>query len=500
MASKEKSSIPVKHGVPNPVYGQALELVRNISDYRVLAARIRAVAAEMQTKSGKVSMPELLREIGELGVKEELRKLYEGHTNVPKEKPVLGPPPAVNELYGRFGRGLSIIDVGSGNCMKLVKASGVLTITAVDPNLTNDTKLVLTPVKLRLGEFLQQALPQDPIFSSFMSLPQIPYTEWEPIKKFDGLHVIPDHAVLARNGIAVLRDDGMIRVRTGVCDYVDYPMDEDGTVIEAGYMLTPFFKERVINIELEDVAVQKDYSPVIDASPAGFYDLNFQDLGPKFDGIAVELEANEGQAYIVDRAGKERLGLVAETFHFCLHLEELAECYTLIRIVSWRGIVPPHSGKTLRAFADKVRIFINAKPVLAGPQWDGGTFDRGPVLHWTIAGKHHEFRPPVDGVISREDGKDRYCKYMWTVDISAARIPKLKKLLLENGYLLEIEGAFFDGLTECTMTRNGGVVLLKPSRSRTDKTKETTDDTVLYLVDRPTLGETELITGCDAQV
>lgn len=496
MSSKEKSSIPVKHGFPNPCYGQALNLIRNVSEYRHLAARIRSEAARMRANGGTVDMAALFQQCADKGIKKDLQTLFEQQKTVPKENPVLGPPPPTNELYGRFGKGVSIVDVGSGNCMKLVRASGTLNITAVDPNLTNISRAVLTPVRdTLLGFFKQPSIDLDLIFTSFMSLPQISAAEWRPLLDFDGLHMVPDHMELIKNKIALVQEDGKIKVRTGVCDYVDHPVDIPGVALEPGYLLSPMFRRRNISIDYGPEVVQQAYSPTIDARPCGFYDLNFSDVGPKFDGVAHEIEVSSGQAYVVDRAGNQRIGLASVDFHFCLHVEELECCYILLRIVSWRGMIPPHHGDVMRYFIERVNINISGKPLLSSPRWEGGSFSDGPLLRWKEGDKFREFRAPVDGVISRERGKDYYCKYMWTVDVSENSLPAISKVLENGGYRLEIEGSFLPGLNECALTRSAAVVKLRPLKPRIDKTKETAPDTVLYLVDRPTLAETELITG-----
>lgn len=497
MQAKEKSSIPIKHGFPNPCYGQALDLVRNVSEYRSLAARVRHEAAKMRAGGGVVDIAKLFQQCADNGIKEQLRTLFNEHRNVPTEKPVLGPPPPTNELYGRFGKGTSIVDVGSGNCMKLVRASGTLTITAVDPDLSNTTRAVLTPFKDTLAAFMQQ--PSRPgldlMFTSFMALPQIPTEEWLPIIDYDGMHMIPDHFQLIKNKIAVVREDGKIRVRTGIRDYIDYSVELPGVSLEPGYLLAPTFKKRRIKIQLGADVSKQAYSPVIDAVPCGFYDLNFADLGPKFDGVAHEIEVSSGQVYVVDRAGNQRIGLVDADFHFCLHVEELSECFILLRIVSWRGMVPPHHGDVMRYFCERVHLSVNQKPLLASPRWEGGSFKHGPELTWKDGDELRRFVAPIDGVVSRERGKDHYCKYMWTVDVSKSSLPAIRKALEGGGYLLEVEGDFYDGLNECALTRNHVAVVLKPLKPRVDKNRETTPDTVLYLVDRPTLAETELITG-----
>nr|AVB77235.1 hypothetical protein [Nai virus] len=497
MKAKEKSSIPVQHGFPNPCYGQALNLIRNVSEYRNLAARVRAEAAKMRAGGGTVDMARLFQQCADSGIKSDLKRLFDEQTSVPKEQPVLGPPPPTNELYGRFGKGVSIVDIGSGNCMKLVRSSGTLSITAVDPCLTNNTRAVLTPVKATLASYLAN-LPQpglDLIFTSFMSLPQIPTAEWLPILEYDGLHMIPDHLQLIKNKIAVVREDGLIKVRTGIKDYVDYSVELPGVAVEPGYLLSPVFKKRRIKVDLGEVSTRQSYTPVIDAAPCGFYDLNFNDLGPKFDGTAKEIESSGGQVYVVDRAGEQRIGLADVDFHFCLHVEELEACYVLLRIVSWRGIIPPHHGDVMRTFCESVSISVNDKPILSSPRWEGGSFKQGPLLTWMQGGELRSFLAPVDGVISRERGKDFYCKYMWTIDVMGKSLPAITKILGDGGYRLKIEGTFPEGLIECGMTRNNSEVIIRPIKPRVDKNKETSPDTVLYLVDRPTLAETELITG-----
>nr|AVB77239.1 hypothetical protein [Kwi virus] len=498
---KQKSTIPVRHGFPNPCYGQALDLVRNVSQYRELAMRIRAEASVMRRQGG-VDIKALMQRCADNGVKEQLRTLFVQHQEVPSEKPVLGAPPTTNELYGRFGHGLSIVDVGSGNCSKLTRYTGRLKIMAIDPSLANDSRSVLKQFRGSLMEF--HASPDyhlEIIFTSFMSLCQIQYQEREFLVDHDGLHVVPDHNVLIHNRIALVREDGAIKVRTSSGDYIDNPVEMVGASLEPGYLLCPTFKARSLVVTLGVDSSYQDYKPVIDARPGGFYDLNFSDMGYKFDGEAYELECNEGAAYLVNRAGKQYIGEVNVNFQFCIHLERLAGCYVLIRLVSWRGYIPPHSGDCLRYFIERVSIVINGAPVLSSPRWDGASVNQGPLLTWDGAGGERiTYRPDVDGVISRSEGFDMYCKYMWTIDIQEKELAAIENALAAVGFLLKCDGAWSTGLNECAMSRNGAEVHIRPLKPRVDKLVGTSLDTITFLVDKPTLAEHTVLTGSPATV
>lgn len=490
MKSGEKSVLPVRHGVPNPFFGKAFDLIRNSEEFRHLAELVRAEAAALKAVGGDSSFTSIAARCTAVGVKDKLRQLYERNNSQPAEKPVMGPPPPVIELYGRFGDGVAITDIGSGNCMKLTRASGVLKITAVDPNIVNDGGLVLQSVKSTLGDFLAATGGwEERIFTSFMSLPQISFEEWRPLNNTDGIHVVPDHPLLVANRIAVVREDGKLLVRTMAKDYEDYPIDCLGVPLEPGYMHCVTFRKRDVVCALVDEPTVVSYSPEIDASPSGFYDLNFADISPKFDGVAHELEVTDGKVYLVDRAGRQRSGTTNIGFHFCLHVEELDECFTLIRIVSWRGYVPPHTGDVLRLFCATVNLRVGNKKLYGPPQWHPGELSGS--FRLPGFGK----LCPIDGAISRENGRDFYCKYQWTIDIMRERVPAISAALLDSGFGLLVDGEWFPGLNECAMSRRGAIVTIAPRKPRLDKFAETSTDTILYLVDRPLLSEVELITG-----
>ncbi|MCD1185623.1 hypothetical protein, partial [Leptospira sp. Pond_2020] len=302
---------------------------------------------------------------------------------------------------------------------------------------------------------------------------------------YDGLHLIPDHQLLKRMGVAS-QQEGRVVVHTPFGDYQDYPVLLGGSTTEPGYLLAATYREREIAIQLGD-PLQIEYKPVSECTPCGFSDMDLYDLGPKFDGVFHELEVKDQQAYMVERAGKQRIGSV-EGFeeHLCLHLEELEKAYVLLRVVSFRGYVPPHCGDSLRAFLSRVKMKINQKPVCPSPKWR-----HGHKVELTDPWTGCKFKAPVDGVISRKDGRDYYCKYQWTVDLFEHALESLTARLRAAGLTLEWQPNA--GLCEYGVSRELQVVKLVFLRQRLDKTKPTTLDTVMYLLQLPTLQEMQAL-------
>lgn len=488
MEDVEISTVPVRHGFPNPKYGRMLDLIRSVPQYRELAARIQQTAREL---GPGFSLADLRTSCTEAGIKAQVLALVDKNRGIQDQHPVMGAPPPTNTVYGMFGSGVNIVDVGSGNCMKIRRYTGSLKITAVDPNLLNESKHVIKEVKLSLADFLKPDPGQDLLFTSWMSMTQLSLHEEELLRASDGLHLVPDHELLVSQGIATRSGDS-VEVRTFKGVYTDRFVSMRGVAVSPGYILAPTFRKRDVEVVLGP-AVAGSYIPQIDAKPAGFYDLNFTDITPKFDGVPYELECDGGKAQLTGRNGDTNEGVCSFDEHLCLHIEELEGCYVLFRIVYYRGMIPPHHGSVLRAFCERVNVRINGKPVLGPPPWRGGEINTGVLLHWMDGEGHKVFKVPVDGVVTRVDGSDFYCKYMWTVDLKHADLAKVKKKLEDAGYTLKVVGEWFEGINELSLVRDGAAVTMRPLKPRRDKNRTTPVDTVLYLVDRPTLGESSVL-------
>jgi len=482
----DKSTVPVEHGFANPFLARASHLIANVAEFRDIVRDIQGLVREGGGRKN-VNISALLGQCGDNGVKERLREAFLAYRAVPETPPVIGAPPPTKQLYGRFSLGVSIVDVGSGNGLKLKKFTGTLKITAVDPLLCIGGSPVLTPVKTDFLTY-SASMHSDLLFTSFMSACQLTDNEQQILFQQDGLHLIPDHDLLLSSKVATLHGD-KVMVRTPKGIFGDHRLPPGGLSLEPGYNLLPVYKAREIDVDLGDVSSLQSYKAVIDGRPAAFDELDLGDMGYKWDGIAWELELSDGQAVLVNRAGLQFIGTTNFKFHACLALEELDNCYVLIRIVAYRGMIPPHCGFSLRAFADRVRIAIKykggTKPVCGPPPWYVG---KKPLINNPFGGV---FEEKVDGVISRRNEKDYYCKYQWTIDIRDDKLERLRQLLKDHG--MRLEGQLEPGLWEYGLNRDRDVVKLTTIRQRLDKTKETKMDTVLYLLKQPTLEERKVL-------
>lgn len=485
----EKSTVPLRHGIPNPMYGRALDLIRKLPQFRELACQVRQQAEKL---GPGFSFSDLKRNCTEAGVRAHLEVLVNNNRAVEEEKPVLAAPPQTLLLYGSFGVGVNVVDVGSGNCMKLARFTGIAKFTCVDPCVTNDTKQVLRMVNKKLLDCFNDFGPET-IFSSWMAAGQLCKEEYDFLKDHDGLHMLPDHLYLQDAGIGKFEGD-KIRVRTLREDYVDTPVYAPGYSPVPGYLLSAFYAQRQIDVNLGPQS-EEGYVPRFDASPAGYDELNLTDLSPKFDGVAVELEVINGEACLNNRQGRALVGTCSVDYHFAIHLERMHGCYILFRVVQYRGFVPPHCGSLLRLFASRVKIKINEEPVLGPPPWMGEHIWDGVDLTWQHEGREFVYRAPVDGIISRSEGKDLYCKRMWTVDIYERDMDTIAERLLEAGFRAQLLGAFYDGLNEVDLIREGAKITFRPRKKRTDKSLKTSVETVVYLADRATVGEIIVLGG-----
>lgn len=479
MDEVEKSTAPVRHGFPNPKLGRMLDLMTKMPQFTRLSARVREISRHTS------DFASLRAACIQDGIKQDLLQLVKQNRDIPDELPVLGAAPPTTALYGMVGRGVAVVDVGSGNCMKIKRYTGELKITAVDPNLSNEGHVV-KQFKGTLAEYSKNNA-NDNVYTSWMAVPQLSQEEVDLLQSSDGLHMVPDHDLLLDQGVAV-KQELKVKVSTLGGHYYDNYIKWPGYAISPGYLLCPMFKKRKFVYHL-DTQQKGPYVPQCDATPAGFYDLDFTDVTPKFDGVFRELENMPSGTTLTGRNGDYLSGPSQFSEHFCLHLEELDEVFVLLRIVQYRGYVPPHCGSTLRHFCEDVKIKINGKPVLPPPPWQQTGLASKVSLVWEDGDTTMFFDAPTDGLISRKDGADHYCKHMWTVDLLQADVPAVRAALNHEGYTLRIMGTWEEGINELTMLRDGPQVTMNIVKTRKDKHTRTSVDTVVYLLDRPTLAE-----------
>lgn len=494
-----KSTLPVETGIPNPFFSRALEFLRSSEEMRNIVADIQSVArlhSRNRPGASAVDIAAVLRQCSDNGVKDKLRAVFDRTKNEPKTSAVLGPAPSPKTIYGRFGTGVSIVDVGSGNGQKLRHYTGSLKITCVDPLLDIDPKHVLAGAfKLTFSLYAKLPdFPSDPICSSFMSLCQMPPEEQEHVLSHDGLHVVPDHDQMVGNKVAVVSENGTYKVRTFKCDYEDFPVPLGGFELQPGYRLLPVYRHR--DIVVDSLEEEEEGRPVyIDCSPASFLDMNFQDAGYKFDGVPYELEAlPNGLAYLTGRNGKTRIGRHTAGMYFAIHVEDMGSYFVLLRVAVWRGYVPPHDGYSLRAFADCIKLVIDSKPLYGPPVWNPG-------IQCILKSKHF---PPieeafVDGLISRLQEHDFYCKEKWTVDFYPDEVRRFENEARSRGYTVA-DANTNDGLCEYVINKRDGDLNLTWLKKRPDKNKSTKMDTAVRLLDQLDLGESAALTGSPAML
>lgn len=465
-----KSAVPVQHGFPNPSYTRARGLVDRQEEIRRLVRQIQKVGDENRDDVG-FDLKAVMTALEGTSVKERLRELWESQSSSQQAKPVMGPPPRPNTLYGRFGKGVSVFDIGSGNCAKLVPFSGVLKITA------SDVKDITTVhvFKVRLGPFLDHfgTLGAE-LLTSFMSLTQLSAAELGMVKERDGMHVIPDLPVLLGNGTAY-KCGNRVLVRTPRGTFDDAYVDLPGYVPKVGYKVCPIYQARDVVVALSPEGNTVTDTIEVDATPAGIEDINLHDVSYKYDGVPFELEIFQKQAMLTNRAGLQFIGESDFGEHLCLHVERMEGSFRLIRVLAYRGMIPPHCGDTLRYFAERVKVTINDMPVLGPEKWDPG----------------RPFPIYVDGLISRTNERDFYHKFVWTVELVPGQNEKLCKELQSKGLVLRSQ--LTEGLWEYKMWREGGEVFLNPIRERFDKMRPTTVETVLYLLEKKTLPEVQAL-------
>lgn len=471
-----KSTLPVEHGYTNAFYDRAGFLIDHGERFAAVALKIQELNRE------GMSLEDIMAYV-QKHLRPELRELYTEYQDVPDTPPVLAAPPRAVEVYGRFADRTSVVDIGSGNCNKLIKYTGSLKILCVDPEFQRDCNVVKGVAGLIQDQ--HDLFREDVIFTSFMAMCQLETSIQNRVYAHDGLHLLPNHPLLLETGVAA-RDKDTIVVNAPNRVYTDHFVECLGYEVKPGYLLRPTFLERSIEINL-GTAAKTNYSPLIDARPCRFSDVNLSDVTFKMDGIAYELEISNTRATLVDRAGSERVGVCNFKHHLCLHVEELGSCFTLIRIVMYRGMVPPHCGNVLADFVDRVRIVINGKPLCAPPPvvaWQDGPV---PVFGPSVNGIRATYLEPSDGIITRFEERDHYTKFQWTADLLNTNFPAVRLALVDKGLTVSVDIRM--GLWEYGINRIRDEVIFSPIRLRVDKTTPTAISTVAFLVEQPTLPE-----------
>nr|QFR59053.1 MAG: hypothetical protein [Bawangfen virus] len=462
-----KSAVPIQHGFPNPMFERVFGLIQQQQELKALVSEVKTCA-----RSNK-SFGDLCQSLRGGLFEERLRRVWE-EMHQGKTEPVLGPPPRPCEVYGRFGVGVSVLDFGSGNCSKLSLFSGDLKFSVCDLKPVN-TKLV---VKILDGPLENHLTNEAKFFTSFMFLSQATPSLAEGILNRDGIHLVPELSWLRREGVATPAGEDLWAVKTLKQTFFDREVNQPGLSLKNGYKLVVGFSAVDVEVNLGS-EVSKGPAPDIDATPAGLEDINYEDVTYKYDGVPFELELHQGQAYLVNRAGEQFLGETNFKEHVCLHLERLSEEFVLIRIVEYRGMIPPHCGEVLRYFCSRVKMKINGLPVVGPECWD----------------PHKRPSFPYDGLISRVGERDHYHKAVWTLDLYPEGLPRLRRALEDKGFRLDVDDPPGEGLWEFAMHRDGAVVALQTVRRRFDKIKPTSPETALYLLDKKTLAEHEALTG-----
>lgn len=471
-----KSTVPTETGLTNPAYDRVEYLVDKTPDIRALMIQIQQLAAlGLSAAEIKVRMQGKMRT--------DLQQIYHKFKSIPDTPPILAAPPPAGEIYGRFGTAVKVVDIGSGNGTKVAQYTGSLTLCCVDPRLDMG-KSTARQVTRSIQEYYPTLTHREGRrFSSFMSLCQLE-PEWQRIiLGHDGLHMVPDHSFLLKVGAAYQEND-RITVNAPRYSFSDFPIEQiGGFSIKPGYLILAGFEKRTIDIYLDSIPRKVDYEPFIQASPIAYTDINLDDVSYKMDGTPYELENNEGKITMVDRSGTEYYGHTAGKVHFCLHLEKLSKCFTLIRIKAINGIVPPHCYDVMQHFIKRTRIKINGMPLCMPPSWGAGKT----VRYTDEYGKLHHFEEKTDGIISRHQQRDYYTKFRWTVDIRPDIEEELRALLKNRGWTLEAN--LQPGLFEYGMDRHDYVVSLSPLRPRSDKNKPTSLETIDFLLDQRTAPE-----------
>lgn len=493
MSKSHVSTVPMKPGAVNPAYGLVDGLLDRKSEFNQIARKIVALC---RARFGKQSLSptEMARfktVVGEELAAEKAKwmEMVSAVVNIPPPPQVMPAPPPSKEIYGRVSDGSEIVDVGSGNCLRLVADSGRLKITAVDPDLSDLHVTIKKVQRAVTAEDVEGAL-----VTSHNAVCQMPPSDArDAVLNTDGLHLVPDHVSLISMGCATKIGD-RVAVNAPNQVFLDYEVPGPGFPIIPGYKIMPRYQSRELHFSASaDIRSWcfGDYRPSIDCSPCGPADVDWNDMGWKWDGVPLEFEImNDGKGVITRRDGSfVEAGVTGDIVPMSLHLEwlETQGILVLLRVECYRGFVPPHSGDMLRWFCERVRLVWNDAIMLAPPPFD---VVKGPVVGGVTA--------PVDGIITRTRQRDYYVKPYWTLDLRPEDIRAVEARVLDLGKRLFV--APLEGLWEYRVNKHDETYYLEPVRRRDDKLTATPIGTVDYLLTLPTLREIAAITGSAPEV
>jgi len=376
---------------------------------------------------------------------EQLEHIIDVFEDTPLVDPYMPPAPHSVVLYGRLEQDGKYLDLGSGDGRKAEKAK------------VND--LVLSDLAIPEGRFSKRWVIQDAtddrtlreravsrMLTSHMTLTQL--QDIEAVMSQDGIHIVPDVGFLMRVGGVDLGDK--VRVRTRNQRFEDYKHDFGGGFqLSPGYIGVMSYKQQSVWVELACPSRMKppDGMPISNAR----FNIDV-DATPKYDGVRVHFTLRaDGTGFAVNRKGlgyrlKHNLG------HDCRFVaEHCRDVYVLIRLLSYRGVVPWHDVSSMELFCSRKRFDIGGEH-LCGPK-------SAKVL-----------KLKTDGLISRIGEEDYRVKDYVGVDLNAASWGHYMDRLGEtsDAYVMA-DPPVDDKIVEYSYVMEDGVHVFNKLRHRPDK-------------------------------
>jgi hypothetical protein len=339
-------------------------------------------------------------------------------------------PPRPQELYGRVA-GLSVLDIGSGDCRRLSKCQS-------RDKLATDKEPIENPhmkvAKLDASdEHLFYELSKGRIVTSFNSLTQVRFRDH--FYDVDGLHIVPDLNLFFSLGLSVFVDGCYLTI-IGDKQYCEYLVE--GDYLTEGYLGVSTFAPLSVNFyPTNKVKKMKPFSNCLEDVD---YPLNLCGT-PKHDGVCMMLHVsprNKTSSVLKLRNGTSMLMECDQDMDLVLLLEKMPklgppEWFVLIRIVKYKGYSPFHGIVTLREFCSKVKIRFHYEDrtcLLFPPDFAKGISDG---LIFRFGEKDYRFKPnltvdvvSISSLCRKLEGDGFYIRY--DKDCSVLSEYELKKI------------------------------------------------------------------------
>jgi len=368
-------------------------------------------------------------------------------------------PPPMSELYDRVVVGQRVLDVGSGNGLKLISFSKQVKLRTCYHHCNSLLKHVN-----HLRKTFQKSDLQDEIVTSRMALSQ--NKDISEFDNVDGLHVVPNLSEMAAYGYSSRKEDGSYVTVSSKETFVDYEHGLPSQSLGTFYRGVNTYADCDVNLQFTDKIELPGVLINTSEGQRPLYKVPILEPTVKLDGMLYALRIGREKALLQARGTK--LGSVCKTSFKStafLLLERYKDDFHLVRIKEYKGFRPFHSLSCLEYFLQKVRLSIDGrlvKPPIRFPS--------------NIKG---------EGLVSRIKGIDYLVRYHRSFDVARGCEGSLVSLLHHFGVTCQLDGKGTGPINEFILEGN----ILRFHKERPDKTTPDSKKKIKEIIATYVLGD-----------